>query len=153
MQQRRFNGILADLRKHGELVERETHVFNIYEAQKQRQELRAWRQEDLARIDREEKHQMVAQAQAVRTWLKYDDEQVEILDEISSQCFPGTCEWVLRNNEITSWLRNQNDKLLLMLVGKPGSGNQSVYTDENVLITLRQKHYHVEARSICAYTR
>lgn len=85
-----------------------------------------WREEELVRIAKEEKQQAVVQFQSILTWLEnHDSEQRDMLDQISSRCVAGTSEWVLKNSDIVSWLRNNDENSFVSLIGKPGSGGSS----------------------------
>lgn len=96
--QRRFGDILEDLKRHEALVDKEASARDIAEAEKMRQDLRTWKEEQLEQVTRTEEEQTAKQYQAIMAWLRMDDsDQLAIFDAISAEGtkYPGTCEWPL----------------------------------------------------------
>ncbi|KAH9885562.1 hypothetical protein F4778DRAFT_774332 [Xylariomycetidae sp. FL2044] len=130
--QRRFDNILEDMRRHGELVDKEANANHILETRQMRQEMREWREESLASVDQFEKGQGAKQYNAIVSWLRVDDsEQLAIVDSIpgeSAEYVAGTCGWVLQNRTIKSWLESKPDMQFVWLQGNPGSGKSVLST-------------------------
>ncbi|RDW71007.1 hypothetical protein BP6252_07570 [Coleophoma cylindrospora] len=127
--QRRFSNILEDMKRHGELIDKEANAYNIAEAHQMRQDIRAWRQESLEQVERLELEQAAKQYKSIMSWLKADEtDQLAIFDSISAEGtkFPGTCSWILRNPKIKSWLEKKSDHSTLWLQGIPGSGKSVI---------------------------
>ena len=104
-------------------MDKEANAWDIAEAQKWRKETRLWREESLSEIAKREREQVSAQYQSVLLWLEAkDSEQDDIFDALSNSSYPGTCEWILKNSKIVSWLRQEQHEPFLWLMGKPGSG-------------------------------
>ncbi|KAH7170201.1 hypothetical protein EDB81DRAFT_908734 [Dactylonectria macrodidyma] len=106
--QRRFENILEDLKRHGQLIDTEANAYNISEEQKMRQDLRSWQK----RV-------------SPRSWLNLNEsDQLIIFSSVSTQGseYPGTCEWVLQNPKVRSWCQRKPDTAILWLQGAPGSG-------------------------------
>lgn len=129
--QRRFNNILEDMKRHGELVDKEANAYDIAEARQMRQDIRAWREESLEQVERLEKEQAAKQYKSIMSWLKADEsDQLTIFDAVSAEGakFPGTCSWILSNPKIRSWLEKKKDHSMLWLQGTPGSGKSVLST-------------------------
>ncbi|KAF8856921.1 hypothetical protein BDZ45DRAFT_624593 [Acephala macrosclerotiorum] len=129
--QSRFDNILEDMKRHGELVDKEANAYDIAEARQMRQDIRAWREESLEQVERLEKEQAAKQYKSIMSWLKADEsDQLAIFDAISTEGtkFPGTCSWILSNPKIRSWLEKKPDHSMLWLQGIPGSGKSVLST-------------------------
>ncbi|KAE8445745.1 hypothetical protein EG329_012924 [Mollisiaceae sp. DMI_Dod_QoI] len=129
--QSRFDNILEDMKRHGELVDKEANAYDIAEAQQMRQDIRSWREESLEQVERIEKEQAAKQYKSIMSWLKANEsDQLTIFDAISAEGakFPGTCSWILRNTKIKSWLEKKADYSMLWLQGTPGSGKSVLST-------------------------
>lgn len=127
--QRRFDNILENLRRHGDLIDKEAGAYHISEARDSRQKLESWRQESLLKLAREDKEYTAKQLRELTTWLKVDgSDQTSILDRIVAEAseHPGTCSWVLKNTHISSWLNVESKTPLLVLHGNPGSGKSAI---------------------------
>jgi archaellum biogenesis ATPase FlaH len=129
--QRRFDNILEDMKRHGELVDKEANAYDIAESRQMRQDIRAWREESLEQVERHEKEQAAKQYQTIMSWLKADEsDQLAIFDAISTEGakFPGTCSWILSNPKIRSWLEKKSDHSMLWLSGNLGTGKSVLST-------------------------
>lgn len=120
--QNRLAGILESLSKHAELVDREAIAYDIAESHKFRDESRAWRQRIVQDAERKEKEQLNAQYQSVLSWLRASETQPFYATDISLAATSGTCGWILRNVQIASWLRSQQEDPFVWINGNPGSG-------------------------------
>ncbi|KAK2037492.1 hypothetical protein LZ31DRAFT_170235 [Colletotrichum somersetense] len=127
--QRRFDNVLDDLDRHGDLIDKQANALNIFEAQKMHREIRDWKEKSIESLSIQEKEQSGKQYQAIVAWLKYDDsDQLAIFDSISTEVknFPGTCSWFIQHPKVQSWLQRRADAPLLWLQGIPGSGKSSI---------------------------
>jgi len=121
--ERQFKGILSDLSRHAEVVDKEANTQNILNTQKWIRDVRSWRDGNIADITRLEKEQSLTQYQWMLSWLEMKEaEQDEIFQLLSNNSRHGTCEWIVRNPTIKNWMRRQREQLFLWVKGKPGSG-------------------------------
>ena len=121
----RFNAILQSLDRNKDLVDREANSFDILES-------KAFRHRLYEDIDRREAETRDWQLRDTLTWLDLqgqDREQEELFERRSKARLDGTCEWILRNTKITTWLDEHDRRLFVWLRGKPGSGKQSIMID------------------------
>ncbi|KAK1983803.1 hypothetical protein LZ30DRAFT_545280, partial [Colletotrichum cereale] len=127
--QRRFENILDDLERHGDLIDKEANALSIIEAQQMHREIRDWKEKSLDSFSIQEKELSGKQYQAIASWLKYDDsDQLAIFDSISTEAnkYPGTCSWFIQRPKVQSWLQRRTDAPMLWLQGSPGSGKSSI---------------------------
>ncbi|KAJ4303250.1 hypothetical protein N0V90_002143 [Kalmusia sp. IMI 367209] len=123
--QRRFDNLLEDLKRHGELIDTEANSHNIVEANRMRKEIRQWREESLDQVERDEEERAASHFRSVLSWLKIDEsEQLSICDSIYEEGskYPGTCSWVTGHSKIRSWLQQKADSPVVWLQGNPGTG-------------------------------
>lgn len=123
--QREFDGVLADLTKNGELIDKEANAHNIVEARKMRQDLDSWRAESVANLAQTQREQTARQIQGLITWLRFDDsDQLALVDSLTEvgANHPGTVDWVLKKSQMTAWLRPTTESRFLWLHGGPGTG-------------------------------
>lgn len=111
----RFGSILADLKRHSDLLDREAASIHFAEAKEAALASQA-QIEDLEvqkrRVEWREVHQ----------WLAVDDVQDTRLERLMERCQAGSCEWVFRNESIASWLHENRNKPIVWIKGNPGSG-------------------------------
>jgi len=66
----------------------------------------------------------LAKYQSVLSWLNVDpSEQSDILNTLTTECYPGTCNWILKHKRFQSWLADEKQSIL-WISGKPGSGTE-----------------------------
>lgn len=90
-----------------------------------RHELRAWREEHLDQVKRNEEEEAAKQYREIMSWLKVDEsEQSSIFEAISAEGsrFPGTCGWIVQHPKIRNWLKRVSDCPFIWLQGNPGTG-------------------------------
>ncbi|KAI5465360.1 hypothetical protein BGZ63DRAFT_479030 [Mariannaea sp. PMI_226] len=129
--QRRFDGIIEDLKAHEELVDKTANAVDISESKDMRHQLQIWRQEYLEKLAKEEAEQTAAQYLAVVGYLKSDEStQLKIFDAIASEARtnPGTCDWILKQSAIQSWMRSHLSSTCLLLHGRAGTGKSVLAT-------------------------
>ncbi|KAK1750445.1 hypothetical protein QBC47DRAFT_394073 [Echria macrotheca] len=127
--EREFGATIEDLKRHGELIDKEVNAHNIVESRAMREALQSWRTESLERLAQEQREQTARQMQGVITWLRIDDsEQNVLLDSLTKigQAHPGTVEWVLKKPQMASWLRTTTETPFLWLQGGPGTGKSVI---------------------------
>lgn len=159
--QRRFDGIVESLERHGTLVDQEANARHIAESRRniaeshrhiaesrQRwQEAQIWREEEQERLIQQENELAMKQLRYISLWLKAEDpEQVTVQDLASSEGirYPGTCSWALRNQKLVSWLRKDTESCLCWLQGIPGSG-------KSVLMTQIQAFMRSDSRAVVSH--
>ena len=112
---RRFGAILASLRRHSDLLDRE--AASIHFAEVKEADLVAQRQ-----VEDTEAERRRTELKEVLRWLAVDGVQEARLERLANCCQPGSCEWIFRNESIVSWLHSSRNKPVLWINGKPGSG-------------------------------
>jgi hypothetical protein len=118
----RFLGVLENLARHRDLVDREASSIAIIEAKK-------WRALQKDDIDRREIERRDQRLQDCISWLAiHDRSQEDDLDRLSQRRQSGTCEWVLSSAHLRTWVENQNEEPVLWLKGIPGAGRFSSFT-------------------------
>ncbi|KAF0315662.1 hypothetical protein GQ607_017099 [Colletotrichum asianum] len=123
--ERRFENILDDMKRHEELVDLQAGAHGIMEIRQTREDIKSWREESLAQVQKWNDKQANKQYESIMTWLKSEEsDQLAILDTISAEGakFAGTCSWALKNGRIKSWLQKTPESPVLWLQGTPGSG-------------------------------
>ncbi|KAH8890574.1 hypothetical protein GQ53DRAFT_794643 [Thozetella sp. PMI_491] len=123
--QRRFDGIIEDMKRHENLIDLEANARNIAESRKAHQDIRTWREEQLEIVSRFEEEQAANQYQSIMSWLKIDEsDQLAIFDLAAAEGLkhPGTCSWILKHPKMTTWLQRKQDLPFLRLEGSAGCG-------------------------------
>lgn len=122
------------MKRHEDLIDREAYAYNIKESrelQKDVKEILKWREESLARIALEVKEQSAKEFDAIRSWLRVNEsDQLTIFESVASQGnnYPGTCEWVLKDAKIRSWMQRTPQNPILWISGTAGSGKSVIST-------------------------
>lgn len=152
--QRRFDGIIDDLKAHENLVDKTASVVGLDEARKMREDLVALRQESLDKVTKEEEERTAAQYVAIVGWLKMDDaEQVRIFDSVleEPQKYSGTCDWIYGQSQMSAWMRCTQESPFLVLHGHPGTGKSVLATQ--ITTFLRSSGNSLVVSHICTYTQ
>ena len=150
--ERRFDNLLEDLDRHGRLIDLEANARNIAEARQMRQELQVWKDTSLMNIEKEEKQQKGREFEAILTWLKVDEtEQEAILEAVAIERtqYPGTSNWILRNDKIKSWLRRKPENPFLWMHGTLGTGKSVLLAE---LVNFLQSSDASVVHHFCTYT-
>lgn len=114
----RFDGLIQNLARNRDLVDKEAASFDIVES-------KACRQRLLEDIDKREAERQEWQLRDTIAWLDLkgqDREQDELLDRYLTSREAGTCEWILRHPVLSTWVDDDEQEPLLWINGKPGSG-------------------------------
>ena len=112
----RFTGILENLARHRDLVDKEAISIDITES-------RSWRIKTEEDIERREKYRQEQQLHYTLNWLAVDDFlQEEELERLSDQREDGTCEWVMDRSPLTAWTTDEDREAVLWFHGIPGAG-------------------------------
>ena len=122
-----FDAILYKIERHTELVEKEAScvaLLETREAAKERQrEVKTAIQEKQKEIDARAKQRQAVQLREVVQWISNnEDDQESRLEKLARHRQPQTCEWLLRNRSVVSWLHKGTSKLVIWVSGIPGSG-------------------------------
>lgn len=127
--QREFDGILDNLNRNGDLIDKEANAYNIVEARKTRQDLDAWKAQSLAQLAQSQREQAARQVQGLIAWLRLDDsDQLALVDSLTEvgTSHPGTVDWVLKKSQMAAWLRPKAESRFLWLHGGPGTGKSVI---------------------------
>ncbi|KAG4273275.1 hypothetical protein FPRO04_09881 [Fusarium proliferatum] len=154
--QRRFEGIIQDLKAHENLVDKMAAATNIAESKgwrkDMRQKLDAWRQQQLDKIAKEETEEVTRRYLAITSYLKVDDSiNAKIFDAIASEAVEsaGTSSWILKQPEILAWLRCQHSSTFILLHGRPGSGKSVLATQ--IVQFLQASQQSLVMSHFCTY--
>jgi archaellum biogenesis ATPase FlaH len=151
--QRRFDGIIQDLREHENLVDKTANAVNISQAKRMRETVEAWRQEFLAKMAAEEKEHTSAQYLAIIGLLKTDgSDQARIFESIADQAlkYPGTCAWVTKQAKLSAWMRCSQGCSFLIFHGHPGTGKSVLATQ--VATFLRTSEQSLVITHFCTHS-
>ena len=122
-----FDAILYKIERHTELIDKEANCIALLEtreAAKERQrEVKIAIQEKQKEIDTRVKQYQAVQLREVVQWISNDEDDQEFrLEKLARHRQPHTCEWLLRNRSVVSWLHEGTSKPVIWLSGIPGSG-------------------------------
>lgn len=118
-----------------------------------RESLRDQRNENLNDVVKQEDEDSIKQYQAIVGWLKMDDtDQQIIFDSIASEAEKneGTCDWILKQPTLVSWMRTQSETPFVWLQGNPGAGKSVLATQIDTF--LRTSHQSLVVRHFCTYS-
>jgi hypothetical protein len=111
------------------------------------------RNENLNETAKQEDEVSAEQYQAFIGWLKMDDtDQQTIFDSIASEAEKneGTCNWILKQPILVSWMRTQSETPFVWLQGHPGAGKSVLATQIDTF--LRSSHQSLVFRHFCTYS-
>jgi hypothetical protein len=75
------------------------------------------------------------QRNAVMSWLSVSDSSQENeLEDLHryTRDYPDTCNWIVKDKKISSWMKLGKDHPILWLMGNPGSGKYKQYRDYGI---------------------
>lgn len=124
--EQRFQGILSNLRRHANLIDKEAASIHFLEAKgvAQRMELE---------LNEKERQRQAIELREVLRWISADPDQEQRLERLCHDRQLDTCEWLFRNENIVSWLHEGQSKPIVWLNGIPGSGMCQATRTENQL--------------------
>ena len=114
--ERRFETILSNLAAHCDLLDKEAAAVHFSEMKRMR---------EMAELRHEEFEQSRdnRMAQQVFAWLSAaEDRQEELLHQLADIRHPGTCNWILDDDQIFPWIENENGDPIIWMTGIPGAG-------------------------------
>ena len=137
-----FDAIIYKIERHTELIDKEANCIALLEtreAVKERQrEVKIAIQEKQKEIDARIKQRQAVQLREVVQWVSNDEHDQQFrLEKLARHRQPQTCEWLLRNRSIASWLHKGTSKPIIWLSGIPGSG------DYNQIVAVEDTHKKV----------
>jgi hypothetical protein len=112
----RFKSLLTSMACRFDLVDTVTTVipFDV---------IKKVRDIELRQYEKDEQQRMMMISEAVHNWLSAaENEQEEHLERLANKRQPVTCNWILDQNVIRSWLEASETEPLIWLTGIPGSG-------------------------------
>ncbi|KAL9622931.1 MAG: hypothetical protein Q9160_002649 [Pyrenula sp. 1 TL-2023] len=118
----RFQGILQNLLRSRDLVDREAATYEILEAKENRKK-------HAEEIERRQKESQEEHLREVFVWLDLagrDREQEESIEKVLKAREDGTCKWVLEHDKVQTWFDEEDPRQVLWLKGKPGSGKTTI---------------------------
>ena len=123
----RFDGIINSLKEHRDFVDIEATSLDIVEARESRKRLqddiRERRKRELDTLEENETNARIFRLQHSIAWLSCDEKLQETeYERILNKRHDGTCEWVVNNLNLKSWIKDDARHQSLWLNGKPGSG-------------------------------
>lgn len=127
--QRRFENILDDLKRHGELIDLEANARNIAEARQMRRDIRTWREESLDQVRCHEEERAAKHYRSIMSWLGFDEsEQLSVFGSVLEEGtkFPGTCTWIVQHPTVRAWLQRRPETPFVWLQGHPGTGKSVI---------------------------
>ena len=114
--ERRFKSIISRLASHCELLDKEAASMHFLE-------MKAMRDRHLLEEEAAEQRRRDQMAQDVFTWLSAaEDAQEEYLHHLSDQRVLGTCDFILEESQISSWVDGESGPELIWITAKPGGG-------------------------------
>lgn len=119
------------MKRYEDVIDRTANAYDISEATRMRQDLCQWKEESMEKLRLQDQEQAAKEFQAIQSWLRVDrSDQLTIFDSIADQSnkYPGTCEWVLKNAKVRSWLQSSAQTPVLWLSGSAGTGKSVIST-------------------------
>lgn len=114
--ERRFKSIIQRLNSHCEILDKEAASIHFLE-------MKIFREKRQLEDDADEQHRQSEMARSVVLWLSASDgEQEDHLHKLSDDRVPGTCNWVLDDSQMCSWLEDEHAGSVLWMTGIPGAG-------------------------------
>ena len=114
--ERRFKSILQSLAVHCDLLDKEAAAAHF-------SEMKHFRDKRQLEEDAFEGQRQTQMAQDVFRWLSAaEDQQEEQLHRISDRRQPKTCDWILEDSRMRSWIEDDGGDAVLWITGIPGGG-------------------------------
>ncbi|KAJ8130813.1 hypothetical protein O1611_g2810 [Lasiodiplodia mahajangana] len=114
-----FNSILASMARHSEAIDREAATIDIIEAKE-------WRDKLALQVAAKENDRVDRQRQSVVAWLALENPpQEDSGEKLLRDCLQGSCDWLLKQEKVASWVKIDSKLPVLWLHGKPGAENDT----------------------------
>ena len=114
--ERRFKSILQRLASHCDLLDKEAAASHYLEMKVMREK----RQLEEEYYERQRHNQL---ARETLGWLSADeDSQEEFLHRLSDQRRDGTCDWILSEQQVSTWIKDDDSDPTVWMTGIPGAG-------------------------------
>lgn len=114
--ERRFKSITSRLASHCDLLDKEAASMHFLE-------MKEMRDRHLLEEEAAEKYRKDQMAQDVFAWLSAaEDAQEEYLHHLSDQRVLGTCDFILEDSQISSWVDGESGPEIIWITSKPGGG-------------------------------
>lgn len=122
-----FAGIIESLKQQRDFVDREALSIDIAESKihrtKTQEQIQQAQQQLALTLEKDEKFAKITQLRHAMEWLAIDaEEQDWNLERISRRRHNSTCQWISKEPQIKSWLKNDSSSPIIWLNGKPGAG-------------------------------
>lgn len=102
--------------KYSEAINREVATIDIIE-------VRQWRDRLESQVATKEKDRINRDRQSVIAWLALENlPQDDNREKLLRDCLPGSCDWVLKQEKLASWVKIDSKLPVVWLHGKPGAG-------------------------------
>lgn len=109
----RFDAILASMARHSDLITRGATTNDI----------KQWRHKMDTEVTAKEKDRLYRQRSSVISWLGLEQpSQDDECERLLRDCIEDSCDWILKNQTIQSWLQIDTNVPVVWLHGKPGAG-------------------------------
>ncbi|KAK2729879.1 nacht domain protein [Colletotrichum kahawae] len=152
--ERRFDGIIDDLKAHEKLVDNTANVVGLSQIKQMRENVEALRREAAEQVDRQERERTAKHLLDIVGWLKIDDnQQARISDMVTAelQKYPQTRDWILDQKRISTWMKCSMESTFLVLQGRPGTGKSALAT--RIATFLRSSGRSMVVSYICTYSQ
>ncbi|KAI0976556.1 hypothetical protein F4678DRAFT_413747 [Xylaria arbuscula] len=138
----RFNSILASMAKYSEAIDQEASTIDIIEAKQ-------WREKLSSQVATQEKDRQERNRQSVIAWLALENlPQDDNREKLLRDCLEGSCDWVLKQEKVASWIKVDSQSPVVWLHGKPGAGKSVICAS---LIDLMQESSITTLFYFCKY--
>lgn len=115
-----FRSILRSLERHKDLF---ATSISIHEATK----ARTWVVQHQQEIEQHELERQVTRLQNCISWLSVEDHvQTDRLDRLIELRQPDSCNWILDNYLLASWIERPKTSPILWITGLPGAGKHTI---------------------------
>ena len=132
--ERRFKTILQNLASHCDLLDKEAAATHFFE-------MKHFREKRQLEVDAFERRRQIQMVEEVRNWLSAaEDQQENRLDGLSDKRQFETCDWILQDPQMQSWIEDDSGDAILWMTGIPGAG-KSYLCSLLVENLLSQQHF------------
>lgn len=117
--ERRFKSILERLSAHCDLLDKEAAAIHYSEMKKMRDS----RQREDEEFEEREERRLRRMAEEVNGWLSAAEGiQEDYLHKLDDKRQSGTCDWILNDDQMFSWVEDEKGDPILWMTGIPGAG-------------------------------